>query len=302
LRKHCLGEVSRSCIEDISLLGGVMRGNKEQTPREFDTQSARLEALKTDGYRDIDKAPRSLGQLGSQYAWRIVLDFHKKCSEDATEGKQLTTMVYEAPHSLDQSLFSDCGEWLRAIEQEILDALSQVGLNAVIMPTLAVKAGDLVEPDQFPWWVRIGSIDAPVNYPLPGPAKRSPWGLVNQVDESGNAYCTIATVSGDRTWEQIKVKACVMASDLTRLRPKRTPTVDQMLATPTLEELLAEFPMLQTFLKSKGADFMKCSQAWRLNDVYIRNLVKDAHNAKVFLSSSADALPWAVVLSRKTSS
>lgn len=73
--------------------------------------------------------------------------------------------------------------WLGALHSRLVSALNLVGFqNVGFIPTLSLKAGDLFEPDALPWRVRVGNQDMPINFPLPGPPERKPWGVVTRVE------------------------------------------------------------------------------------------------------------------------
>merc|ERR1712216_814984 len=112
-------------------------------------------------------------------------------------------------------------------------------------------------------------------------------------DHSGNVFCTVVTSNGQRYWEKIQLSACVLAKDVCRLRPKSVPTLKQVLAAQSFEELRHEFPELATFLRRKGANLQRMSQTWSEADDYIHTFISQAHAADIFQSTSKAAFPSA---------
>merc|ERR1712216_449673 len=157
-----------------------------------------------------------------------------------------------------------------------------MGHGIEFQQTLALTVGDLFEPDTLPWRLRVGTNDLPINCPLPSSENRLPWGVVNSVDHTGNVFCTVVTANGERHWEKIQLQACILARNVRRLRPKSTPTLQQVLATQSFEELRHEFPQLSAFLRSMGANLVRLSQNWKEQDDYIRLFLTQAHEADLF--------------------
>merc|ERR1719408_426230 len=99
------------------------------------------------------------------------------------------------------------------------------------MPSLSLNVGDLFEPDVLPWWVRVGTRDTPINFPLPGLSERKPWGVVTKLEHNGDVHCTVVASSwSEGMLKKGQTSACVLAKDVHKLRPKSTPSLEQVLA------------------------------------------------------------------------